>query len=497
MPFLLGIYGIDQTEEAVKVIQETSAAGIVLLRRNIESAAQVRELVGDLEAALGFRLLVALEHEGGAGYRFTRSISFQPGNLALAKAGSNSLAYETGKVLAQELGFMGVNINFAPVLDVSADADMPDLNLRTFGMSPAVASAMGAEMIRGMQEWGVAATARHFPGRGSGAGKPGEIPTVAKSGDSILEQDLAPFQVAIAGGVDLIMSALAIYPEVDPQVPAVFSRRIVTELLRDEMGFKGVVVSEDLTSPSVLSTVSAEEAAVRALLAGNDLLVLAHDPDVQRKAFRGVKAALESNRIPKDAFLKSQERLKALVRKKQSSAARVFSQDEDGGGTSLAAMVASQAVKIEADPQKLLPLAKGQRAGILVPRLWDVADRIVIDEEIRGAAALVQGWAQAHSASCDVLEIPIQPGGDMLDLTFEWAAGMDVVVHFCFDAHRFPGQRKLLEQLQARCPKVVAVLIGNPRDRLFAGASTTVVNTFGFRVSQIAAGVNVLFKPAR
>jgi hypothetical protein len=151
-------------------------------------------------------------------------------------------------------------------------------------------------------------------------------------------------------------------------------------------------------------------------------------------------------------------------------------------------------VRVEADPLFLLPLQPKQRVGILFPRLSDVADRVVIDDDLRGAAGYIQGWVQNASTGVDVLEIPIQPEGDMLDLTLDWAAALDVIVFFCFDAHRFPGQRHVLEELQRRCKKLVVVVIANPWDRALIKEQATVLNTFGFRVPQLLAGVDLLFR---
>lgn len=494
-PFLTGIYGIEVTEEMVRLLRDSNAAGIYLLRRNIESTEQVRALVANLEQELGARLLVAVDHEGGRVYRFTRGITFFPGNLALGKTGTPALAYEVGRAMGRELAGMGININFAPVLDLASEELRPELTLRAFGPDPGLAGNMGAEMMRGLREAGVSPTARHFPGKGEAVGKPGRTPVVGLPREAILERDLAPFRVAIAGGVPLVMTANAVYPALDPDQPAIFSSKIVTDLLRRDLGFSGVAVTEDLTSPTVMASGSVEEAVVRALQAGNDLCLLAHDYENVKRAARGLKIAVESGRVPKSLFEKSQLRLQALLgRRPAKQALSVDDPEEIEASAALAGIVAGAAVKVERDPQELLPIDYGKRAGVLVPRFWDVADRIEIDEELRGAAGLIQGWIQANSSTVEVLEIPIQPEGEMLSLTLDWAAGLEVVAFLCFDAHRFSGQRKLLEELQRRCPRVVAVLIANPWDRAFVKEKAAVVNTFGFRVCQLSAAVSVLFR---
>ncbi len=499
-PFLFGIYGIDVSDETVRLLRETGAAGIYLMRRNIETTEQVRALVEGLESALGRRLLVAVEHEGGVVCSFTRGVTFFPGNAALARTETPSLAYDVGRAMARELGSMGININLAPLLDLQAEPPSPDLVLRSFGDNPAMASDMGAEMIRGLQEGGISATARHFPGRGSAAGKRGESPAVSLSKEKLVERDLAPFRVAIAGGVDAVMAANARFAALDGDQPAMFSPKIVTDLLRRDMGFSGVVVTEDLSAPSVLGAMAIEEALGRSLQAGCDLLLVSHDPDAQRRAARGFKQAAEKLKIPGEVLERSQERLKVLVKRKQVGTATFLGEGEDAepaAASSLAEIISVAAARVEVDPQRLLPIRRGQRAGILFPRLGDIADRVTVDEELRGAAGLIQGWAHANSSAVDVLEIPIQPQGEMLGLTLDWAAALDVVVYFVYDAHKFDGQRKLLEELQRRVKKLAAVLIRNPQDRDYVKEGVTVLNTYGFRVPQLAAAVDVLFKPTK
>jgi len=493
-PLLLGIYGIEVTDDVVRLIKETGAVGICLQRRNIETLEQVRTLVDGLEDRVGSRLLVAVEHEGGVVYRFTRGITFFPGNAALGKSGTPSVAHEVGKFMARELASVGVNINLAPVLDLSTPEYNPDLALRSFGSDPRHASDMGVEMIRGLQEGFVSATARHFPGRGSGVGRAGRTVLIGHSREQLMERDLVPFRVAIASGVDLVMTSNAVYPSLDPEQPAMLSAKVATDLLRKEMGFHGVSVTEDISSPWLLNSVSIEEAAVRAILAGNDLVFVGNDPDLQRRAYRGIRLATEGFRIRREQLDRSCARLRALLKRKNRPKPPLWSDgDEGGGAVSLAEQIASAAVEFVRDPRKIIPLSRTARVGVLFPRLWDVADRVAIDDELRGAAGLVQGWVREMSDSADVLEIPIQPEGDLLNLTFEWAAGLETVVFFCYDAHRYGGQRRLIEELERRSKQVVVVLIRNPWDAAFAGDQTTVIQTFGFRVSQLAAAIRALF----
>ncbi len=222
-----------------------------------------------------------------------------------------------------------------------------------------------------------------------------------------------------------------------------------------------------------------------------------NDPDLRRRAARAIKEAAGSARIPRGFMERVCARLRTMIRREERVAPRIGA-EIDGGGASLALAewIAAGAVEIAQDPKGILPIGRGAKTGVLVPRLWDVADRVTIDDGLRGAAGLVQGWVRERSGEAEVLEISVQPGADLFDLTFQWVAGLDVVVFFCHDAHRHGGQRRLLEELQARCPKLVVVLIRNPWDANFLGGKVTVIQTYGFRLPQLSAAVRALFGTA-
>lgn len=496
-PLLLGIYGIEVTDEMVRLFKETGAVGVCLQRRNIETLAQVRALVDELENRLGAGLLVAVEHEGGVVCRFARGVTFFPGSGALGRCATPEPAYEVGRVMARELASAGINVNLAPVLDLATSEYNPDLALRAFGSDPRQASDMGVEMIRGLQEGHVSATARHFPGKGSGVGKAGRTVLIGHSREQLLARDIVPFRVAIAAGVDLVMTANAVYPALDPEQPAMLSPKVVTDLLRREMGFNGIAVTEDISSPWLLNTMSVEEASVRAILAGNDLVLVGNDIDLQRRAWRGLRMAGDTFRIPQEHLNRIQTRLRNMLKRKDRTRVPATMEiEDDGTAAALAERIARAAVEVVRDPGGIIPVPRDSKAGVLFPRLWDVADRVMIDDELRGAAGLVQGWIQERSPSTDVMEIPVQPEGDLLNLTLEWGEGLDTLVFFCYDAHRFSGQRKLIEELQRRGKKLAVVILRNPWDSAFLGEKTTVIQTYGFRVAQLAAAVRLLFGAA-
>lgn len=442
-PFLIGVYGLDVTEEAVRILRDTQAAGIYLQRRNIDSPEQVRTLLSNLESEAGRRLLVAIRHEGGRMTPFTRGVTFFPGNPAIARTGSTALARDVARVSGRELLSLGIDLNLAPLLDLETGAE--DLQLRSFGADPAVTGTMGAEMVRGYRDAGILPAVGRFTGK-----------------DGTLE----PFRQAIAAEV----------PVVCVSGEAMVSSKAVTEILRGSMAFQGVVMTDDLSS------VPMEDAAVQALQAGCDLCLIANDYEVARRAARAVKGI--------EVRAESRARLNRLLSRRPPPPSEG---DEGESNATLAATVAAGAVTVERDPQNALPIGTGRRVGILVPRLKDTADTVTIDDELRDTPSLLQEWTKGAAAKVQVLEVPMEADEGMLAMVVDWASHLDTVVLLCFDATHAPGQRRLLQALEAGAERVVAVMVGNPADRTLAGPLTAVVQSYGFRVCQLAAAIHRLF----
>ncbi|MBI2900340.1 MAG: glycoside hydrolase family 3 protein [Planctomycetes bacterium] len=471
LPFLFGLYGIEPLPDTIKLLRESGACGVLLHRRNIESGEQVRALVKALEEGAGHPILAAVEHEGGLVTRFARDVTPLPGNLALGRTGTASLACEVGKSMARELIPIGISMNLAPLLDTD-----PALNLRSFGDDPEQAALMGTEMIRGMQELGLSAAAKHFPGRGK---------------DGHTAGALAPFRAAVEKGVDAVVTSHAIHPALDPQ-PATFSRAVVHDLLRGTCGFRGVAMTDDLaTAPGA----TIEEAVVRAAVAGHDVLVVAQHTDMMTRAWNAYRQALEKGRLDMDAVEESRRRIENLLRRHSAHPASVSSDDESDP-RALSEIIAGAAVRIERDLLRLIPVPRGRRTGILFPRLTDVGDRIVVDDDLRGVVEMMRSWVQEVSKSVDILEIPVEPRADLFAMTLEWCCALELVIVFSFDAQAHPGHRRVLEEVQRQCRRVILVPIRNPEDREFAGPKASVVQTYGFRMPQLAAAVDLIFRGA-
>ncbi len=298
---VIGVPGTKITSDIVNHFRQTHAGGLILYRINFESPEQIRKMVSDLENSLGRRLLVCVDHEGGRVIMYRDGVTVFPDNLAFGHAGKVEYATKAGEIAAKELRALGTDINFAPTLDVLTQAYSPNIGIRAFGEDWKQVADMGAAYISALQANGVSATAKHFPGLGHAQVDPHlKLPVINSSWDEMKEVHLQPFIRAIQVGVDVIMSSHPKYPKLDsnPQTIATFSRTIMTDCLRNELGFKGVLASDDLEMGAVKDMGGIDSAAVKAVAAGHDLILSCHDLQAQNHVFRALIEAYKTKQLP-------------------------------------------------------------------------------------------------------------------------------------------------------------------------------------------------------
>ncbi len=298
--FMVGFDGFEASPEVKKLLREFGVGHVILFARNVAGPEQVAELVRELQsvardAGHDLPLLVAVDQEGGRVARLREPWTAWPPLRALGRIGSEESARRVGAALAAELLACGIRCDFAPVVDVDTNPANPVIGDRSFGDDPELVGKLGAAMIRGLQEGGVAACAKHFPGHGDTAVDSHlELPAVDHSRSRLEDVELRPFRAAIDAGVAMIMTAHVLVREMDDRLPATLSPRLVDGLLRKEMKYRGVVVADDLEMQAVSKSWKPAEAAILAVKAGCDILPVCKAPEAQVEAIEAVIRAAES-----------------------------------------------------------------------------------------------------------------------------------------------------------------------------------------------------------
>ena len=268
--------------------------GLVLAGGEVYETA---ELTNALQKLARVPLLVASDFERGAGNQITNATLFPP-LMSLGAAGSEDLAFEMGRITALEGRAMGIHMTYAPVVDVNINPDNPIINTRSVGEDPALVSRIARAFIRGCQENGMIATAKHFPGHGDTAQDSHLLlPTISADRDRLEKVELAPFKDAVIAGVRAVMTSHLYVPALDPtpNLPATLSSPILTDLLRKSFGFKGLIVTDAMEMAGITNSYTPEDAALRAILAGVDMVLLPPEP---ARVAASLAAAVRDGKIP-------------------------------------------------------------------------------------------------------------------------------------------------------------------------------------------------------
>jgi beta-N-acetylhexosaminidase len=300
---IVGFDGLAASADVRALIRDYGAGHVLLFARNVDSPEQVADLVRELQgiardAGHDRPLFVAVDQEGGRVARLRKPWTVWPPLRALGRLGSEDHARRMGAALAAELSACGIRWDFAPVVDVDTNPKNPVIGDRSFCGDPALVGRLGAAMVRGLQDGGVAACAKHFPGHGdTDVDSHLDLPVVQADRGRLEEVELPPFRAAIEAGVAAVMTAHVLVPELDEGRPATLSPRVVRELLRGGLRFDRVVVSDDLEMKAVARSWGAGERAVLAAEAGCDLLCFSKSHEEQVEAVESLVRAVESERL--------------------------------------------------------------------------------------------------------------------------------------------------------------------------------------------------------
>jgi beta-N-acetylhexosaminidase len=311
MPWVAGAYSASddrEFERVVRWVDSLQVGGVII---SIGSPLDIAARLNHLQRQARLPLLVAADLEGGTAFRFNGGTAF-PTNMGVGAAGSEALAYAMGQVIAEEGRAVGIHLTLSPVADVNNNPANPIINTRSFGGDPWQVARLVAAQVRGTQEHGMLATAKHFPGHGdtetdSHLG----LPVVAADWRRLDSLELVPFRAAVAAGVEAVMSAHIALPAVDSgrTRPATMAPNILTGILRDSLGFGGLIITDALDMAGVVAAYGAGEAAIQALLAGSDLLLQPGDPAL---AVSAVVSAVREGRITEARLDRSVRRVLAL-----------------------------------------------------------------------------------------------------------------------------------------------------------------------------------------
>lgn len=483
------VVGFEGTSAPAYLLEWLAAGrvgGVILFQRNVENPQQLALLTESLHAASKYPLLISIDQEGGTVARLREGFTESPGAMALAASGDPQLAREVSAMLGAEMHALGINWVYAPVVDVTHSIENPSVGTRSIGKDPHTVARFVREQVLGFQSAGVAATAKHFPGLGNTPIDTHVALAVIEAPlDALLQTDLVPFREVIDAGVASVMLTHVKFPAIDPQHPATFAPAIATDLLRNRMGFRGVVTTDCLEMKAITNHYGAGESAVLTVLAGVDLALFSHTPDLQREAFDALLAAANTGRLPLARINEAVDRIQAFKALYPARTNPIPSLIQLPAHLELATRAARAGLVSVRTSDGVLPLSASARVS-LVEFSMAVLSGIM---ETATPSDLARRMAERFNVTQHAL-IASQVGVQD-DATLDGLCDADVLVIATRSAHLQSAQLATVRALLARAPHAIVLCLRNPYDAQVIDASTLFC-TLGDSTPSLQAAVDLL-----
>ncbi len=307
--FTVGFYGKASTDDLSGLVAR-GVGGVIFFARNVGSPAEVAETTSSIKRAAGRPLFIALDQEGGQVSRLKQGFTDVPPMRAVGATGSAALAREVGAVIGREVSAVGFDMNYAPVLDVDTNPLNPIIAARSFGRTPEIVAEMGIALASGLESVGVAACGKHFPGHGDTSQDSHlELPRLPHSLERLEQVELKPFAAAVKAGIPSMMTAHVIFEPLDSVYPATMSRAVLHGLLRQKMGYDGLIVTDDIEMRAIADHYGVEDTVVRGLNAGVDHFLCCHTAAIAHQAIEHVIHAVESGKVSRETLATANRRI--------------------------------------------------------------------------------------------------------------------------------------------------------------------------------------------
>ncbi len=346
---------------------------VALYGRNIVNTEQLARLIGDIRKVMRDEVqpFVAIDQEGGNVVRVCSDVIVLPGAMALGATRDTVLAFLVGQASAIDLGLVGIDMNMAPVLDINRNPHNPVINIRAYSDKPELVARLGLRFIQGQQQAGMATVAKHFPGHGSTARDSHfSLPVISLDREQLTDGDLLPFRRAIDAGLDAVMTAHVRVPAIDQgDLPASLSHKVVGGLLREELGFDGLVITDDLEMRAIANMMPVGQAAVTAIRAGADVVMVIWTAQKKREVYKSLLEAVRTGAITKTRLDESVRRILRLKLRRRTLHTRTGEQPRLSAvlpnpmHARLAKTIARRAITLVRNTGSLVPLRDGH--GVL------------------------------------------------------------------------------------------------------------------------------------
>lgn len=467
---VVGFDGTEVNDRIIRAIRDYHIGNIILFARNFKNPEQLYNLNKELQRISlkenGLPLFITVDQEGGMVTRITNGATFFPGNMALSAGGNEEDAYMCGKYCGEELKAIGINFNLAPVLDVNNNKDNPVIGVRSYGENPARVSKLGSAYIKGLQESGIIATGKHFPGHGdTSVDSHLDLSSVNHNRDRLEEVELYPFKEAIKSGIKAIMSAHVMFPAYeDRRLPATLSDKVLTGLLRNRLNFNGLIVTDCMEMKAIDNYFGTEEAATMAIKAGADMIFISHTDEKQIGALNKIIIKVKAGQIEEERINESVRRIigfKSEIDVEDfinSSYEKVKDIIDSNTHKEFSERVSNNSITIVRD-NGLLPVKKEEDILIISTNAQVLTG---IDDSIEDRS--INASFNKEFSNCETELMNLRPSKEEIELLVKKAKGKGKVIICTYNANLNMEQIELVNEIYKINNDIIMISMRNPYD---------------------------------
>jgi beta-N-acetylhexosaminidase len=505
--FMIGVNGTEANADSIEMVEKYGAGGVILFARNITGGAQVKKMIAGLAERAKYPLAISIDQEGGLVLRLTTGATVLGGNMALAACGGklyDEYCAEWGRITGEELRELGFTLNLAPVLDVN-NIKNPGIGARSFSDDPALCARLGASLIRSVQKQGVSACAKHFPGKGNASVDAHlDLPVIDSTLDEMRNFELVPFKSAIEAGVDAAMTAHVVYRGIEGEtLPATLSYKVLTGLLKDELGFEGPLITDDMEMGAIKNYYEQHEACFRSFMSGADIILICHTKELQIKTMNYFKEKYICGELCDERLTDALTRIFRMKSRHESLAGAEGRAIDYDKNAEFAQKLADASVTLVSDEAGILEKIrigaldlKKMKNIFLVEAKFSAITQV---EDVEENSALLSMMEKELSGTAvklihEKFDVKIEPAkaAELFDKLASAGLRESLAIVITYNAHIFKGQNELAELVTGNAAYSIAAAVRNPYDLMTPGGKTCKIATYGFRRSNMRSLFNTI-----
>lgn len=479
------------------LIEENNIGNVLLFSRNIGDTAQMVSLVSNIQENMmdniGIPAFIAVDQEGGTVTRIHEGVTVFPGNMALSASCIKEVTLKQGKIVGEELRNLGINLVLAPVLDVNNNPSNPVIGVRSYGDNPEQVSILGTALIKGIQSKGVIATAKHFPGHGdTEIDSHVDLPVVDHDMERLMNVELFPFIKAINEDVGIVMSAHILFPAIEKEkLPGTLSYRVLTELLRENLGFKGIIITDCMEMKAISETYGTENASVMAIKAGADIICISHSLELQIDSHKAIKEAVLRGELSESRIDESVKRI--LDKKTKYNLFKKPYPDEDkiknfNGCTqnkNFAQNISEKSIVVLQDNKKLIPVN-----GKVISISTNAVVLTGAENEFKKGITFCEAVKDMFGG--ESFTISLDPDKKTIEGIVNACKDADRVVIGTYNAFANSGQTQLVNAIENINKNIIVIALRSPYDLSLFKEVSTLMCTFEYNSLSVSSVLKIL-----